>query len=325
MNRIQKSYYNLGTLINLTLFGNPNLQELEQSHNLIAHYEDLFTVNRSHSEVMQINQAAGQHPVVVSDAVYSLVKQAILLSQENFGFNALIGPLVKLWKIGFDDAQVPSESQISQCLQLINPWDCELDDDKLTVYLKKANMQLDLGAIAKGYIADRIQDYWQALGKLAGIIDLGGNLLLMGNSPLHDNQQWSIGIQSPQSQHRKSIAAIHWGPCSVVTSGIYERYLETANGSYHHILNPKTGKPLNNNLASVTIFSKHSIDGEIETGRLFFAGGPLVGWANKRSDIYGAVFVTKDKKIILQKLPQTAVTLLDDHYELTNSKKEFGF
>ncbi|MBA1434027.1 FAD:protein FMN transferase [Bombilactobacillus bombi] len=316
MSRLQKSYYGLGTLINLTLFGNPYHQELDKTNELIKYYEDLFTVNRAQSEVMQINHAAGNYPVVVSDATYNLIKKAILVSQENFGFNALIGPLVKLWRIGFANAHVPTPEQIQERLQLTNPADCILNDYNSTVFLKRNGMELDLGAIAKGYIADRIQDYWLALGKSAGMIDLGGNLLLMGASPLHANGQWSIGIQDPQAQRGQAIAAVHWGACSAVTSGIYERHFEVQNHSYHHILDPRTGYPHDNELASVTIFSQKSIDGEIETERLFFADGPLTNWAQDRPDIYGAIFVTKNKKIILQKLPRMAVSLLDDQYEI---------
>lgn len=316
MNRIQKSYYGLGTIINLTLFGNPKIEDLEQTNKLIQNYEEMLTVNRLHSEVMEINQAAGLHEVTVSDATYSLIKQAVLLSREQFGFNVFIGPLVKLWRIGFDEARVPANDEINKRIKLTNPQNCLLDDENTSVFLTRQGMELDLGAIAKGYIADRIKDYWQAIGKRSGIIDLGGNLLLMGNSPLHQDEKWTIGIQNPDISAGNSIASVHFKACSAVTSGIYERRLEVKGKSYHHILDPKSGMPHDNNLASVTVFSKYSIDGEIETTRLFFAGSPQNNWGIDRTDLYGAVFVTKNKKIILQKLPHAAITLLDDQYEL---------
>lgn len=106
---------------------------------------------------MDVNDAAGIKPVAVSDSTYQLTKLAIKTSQENFGFNALIGPLVKLWKIGFSGANVPPKEAIASQLSLIDPTQVELDDDKFTIFLKQAGMQLDLGAIAKGYIADRIK------------------------------------------------------------------------------------------------------------------------------------------------------------------------
>jgi len=314
--RRHMAHYGLGTAIDLTLFGSDTGDYLTQATHLIDQYEDRLTVNRSQSEVMAINHAAGQHPVQVSAATYSLVKQAIQLSQQHFGFNALIGPLVKLWRIGFDDAQVPTQAEIDARLKLVDPFSVELDDQLFSVYLQHPGMELDLGGIAKGYIADRIQDYWEAFGQRAGMINLGGNLLMVGNSPLHPDQKWRVGIQNPLSPRGNAIASVKIGPCSAVTSGIYERHLDINGKSYHHILDSKTGYPRQNDLLSVTILSKQSIDGEIETTRLFFAGQPEANWGIDRDDLYGAIFVTKEKKIQLVGLDRANVTLLDPDYEI---------
>lgn len=301
----------------MTLFGDAKASQLDASNRLVAYYENLLTVNREGSEVMAVNDAAGDHAVSVSDATYSLTKRAIQLSRQNFGFNATIGPLVKLWKIGFTDAHVPTDSQIHDRLALIDPLQADFNDADLSIFLKRAGMELDLGGIAKGYIADRIADYWRAYGKRAGMIDLGGNLLLVGDSPAHPDGKWRVGIQAPSSERGKAILSVKIGPCSAVTSGIYERHLEAGGKSYHHILDPQTGYPRQNNLAGVTIFSKASIDGEIETARLFFAGQPVPGWAADRPDLYGAVFVTKDKRVTVVGLKDANVTVLDPSYQVT--------
>lgn len=301
----------------MTLFGDAKASQLDASNRLVAYYENLLTVNREGSEVMAVNDAAGDHAVSVSDATYSLTKRAIQLSRQNFGFNATIGPLVKLWKIGFTDAHVPTDSQIHDRLALIDPLQADFKDADLSIFLKRAGMELDLGGIAKGYIADRIADYWRAYGKRAGMIDLGGNLLLVGDSPAHLDGKWRVGVQAPSSERGKAILSVKIGPCSAVTSGIYERHLEANGKSYHHILDPQTGYPRQNNLAGVTIFSKASIDGEIETARLFFAGQPVPGWAADRSDLYGAVFVTKDKRVTVVGLKDADVTVLDPSYQVT--------
>lgn len=301
----------------MTLFGDAKASQLDASNRLVAYYENLLTVNREGSEVMAVNDAAGDHAVSVSDATYSLTKRAIQLSRQNFGFNATIGPLVKLWEIGFTDAHVPTDSQIHDRLALIDPLQADFNDADLSIFLKRAGMELDLGGIAKGYIADRIADYWRAYGKRAGMIDLGGNLLLVGDSPAHPDGKWRVGIQAPSSERGKAILSVKIGPCSAVTSGIYERHLEAGGKSYHHILDPQTGYPRQNNLAGVTIFSKASIDGEIETARLFFAGQPVPGWAADRPDLYGAVFVTKDKRVTVVGLKDANVTVLDPSYQVT--------
>ncbi|MFC6295883.1 FAD:protein FMN transferase [Lactiplantibacillus daoliensis] len=310
------SHYGLGTDIDLTLFGSDSQTYLDRACDLIDQYEDRLTVNRSQSEVMAINHAAGIQAMQVSPATYSLVKRAISLSQQHFGFNALIGPLVKLWRIGFTDAQVPTQAEIEARLRLVDPEQVSCDDQTFSVYLKRPGMELDLGGIAKGYIADRIQDYWEAFGQRAGMINLGGNLLMVGDSPLHPDHQWRVGIQNPLSPRGNAIASVKIGACSAVTSGIYERHLEVNGKSYHHILDSKTGYPRQNDLLSVTIFSKASIDGEIETTRLFFAGKPEADWGLERNDLYGAIFVTKEKQIQIVGLPNNSVTLLDNDFTI---------
>lgn len=312
---IHKNYHGLGTNISLTLFGTEDPELLEESYALLCDYEKILTVNRTYSELMSVNNLAGVKPVVVSDATYHLAKRAIEVSQENFGFNALIGPLVKLWKIGFDGANVPTKEEIHAKLSMIDPNEVVCDDDNFSIFLKKPGMQLDLGAIAKGYIADRIADLWRAKGVSSGMINLGGNLLLVGKAPHHPDKKWRIGIQDPFSKRGTSILLVRYGACSAVTSGIYERLLKTQGKTYHHILDPSTGYPHDNNLASVTVLTKESIQAEIETTRLFFADGPLKNWPID-PNIYGAILVTKDKKITICGLDPSDVVLLDDSFEL---------
>lgn len=316
LQRTHTAHHALGTDIDLTLLGSNRPEDLQAACDLIDHYEDQLTVNRTHSEVMAVNQAAGKNAVQVSASTYTLIKLAVTLSRQQFGFNALIGPLVKLWHIGFDNAQVPTPQEIEQRRQLIDPLQVVCNDADLSVFLRVPGMELDLGAIAKGYIADRIQDYWEAFGQRAGMINLGGNLLMVGTSPLHPDGLWRVGIQDPTSPRGRAIASVKIGACSAVTSGIYERHLEFNGHSYHHILDSKTGYPRENDLESVTIFSKASIDGEIETTRLFFAGQPVANWGTDRDDLYGAIFVTKQRQLQIVGLPRASVTLLDDSFTI---------
>ncbi|WP_334116659.1 FAD:protein FMN transferase [Ligilactobacillus sp.] len=307
----------LGTRISLTVFGTLDQTVLEKSEELVSHYEDILTVNRDHSQLMSVNHAAGKFPVQVDAPVYQLTKLAVEKSRADFGFNAAIGPLVKLWHIGFKDARVPSEQQISERLSLIDPGQIELNDANQSIFLKKAGMEIDLGAIAKGYIADRIQDLWHAYGITHGIINLGGNLLMVGKPPHHRDGLWRIGLRSPFSENDEPIAVVTMPPCSAVTSGIYERRLTSGQKSYHHILDSNTGYPRENNLNSVTVFSRKSVTAEIETTRLFFAGGPLPDYPFEQ-DVLGAAFITKDCKIELSGIAPGQIRLLDGRYQIVH-------
>lgn len=288
-------HHALGTSITLQLYGTQKEDLLQKSFDLIDHYEDLLTVNRDHSEVMSVNHAAGKNAVQVSRGTYSLIKLAVEKSRENFGFNALIGPVVKLWHIGFKGAHVPTDEQIKEKMLLTNPNDVILDDDDQSVYLKKAGMELDLGGIAKGWIADRIRDLWRAYGE-GGIINLGGNILLVGDSPKRASGQWTIGVQDPKEPRGDNIATVMVPECSAVTSGTYERYLIVNGKKYHHLIDPRTGYPVKTHVAGVTTFTKDSVEAEIECKRLFFAGHPIENWHN-RPDCLGAVFVYDDEKV----------------------------
>lgn len=293
MDKRVKTLHALGTRINLTVFGEGDDAPLRAAATLIQQEEDRLTVNRPVSEVMAVNHAAGSQAVPVSSGTYTLIAQAVAASRENFGFNALIGPLVKLWKIGFPGANVPAEADIKARLKLIDPAAVTLSPADHTVALKQPGMELDLGGIAKGYIADQIKTLWQAYGVSAGIIDLGGNLLTVGGSPRRADGRWVIGVQDPAKRRNVDLGVTVVPACSAVTSGIYERFLIKDGKQYHHLLDPRTGHPLQTQLAGVTVFTSTSLQGEVEAKRLFFRGGVPSGWLDDPAHL-GAVFAFQD-------------------------------
>ncbi|HGG8828761.1 TPA: FAD:protein FMN transferase [Enterobacter kobei] len=282
---------------------------------LIKQYEDLLTVNRAHSQVMDINHAAGQHPVIVSRPVFELIRCAKAASLlKDSAFNLAIGPLVKRWKIGFRGDSVPPADDIAALLAITRPEDVILDEAQSSVFLARAGMEIDLGAIAKGYIADRVRDYLHKEGTERGLINLGGNIQTLGSL----EGGWSVGLKKP-FVNDALIGAMTVENRSVVTSGTYERFFEQNGKRYHHILDPRTGYPLDNALDSVTIVSKESIDGDIWT-TLMYGMGIEKGCAVLRSrpDIE-AIFVTKTKEVVISSMHHFRFTLLDNTYRVTDS------
>ncbi|MBJ3813580.1 FAD:protein FMN transferase [Shimwellia pseudoproteus] len=283
---------------------------------LIKQYENRFTVNREPSEVMAVNRAAGQHPVAVSPPVYQLIRCAKAASLlPGSAFNLAIGPLVKRWKIGFHGDAVPPADEIRQLLTLTRPERVILDDAASTVFLADAGMEIDLGAIAKGYIADRVRDYLRREGVTAGLINLGGNVHTLG-AP---DGGWTVGLKKPFAGRDALIGTLTVADKSVVTSGIYERYFEQDGHCYHHILDPRSGYPLDNELLSVTIISRDSLDGDIWT-TLLYGMGVTAGCAalRQREDIE-AIFVTRHHEVICSSRRQFQFTLLDDQYRITDN------
>lgn len=302
------------------LMGSPILLKLLE-HNqplaadvfrLIKQQENLFTVNRPASEVMAVNQAAGDHPVVVSQPVFDLIARAREISLLTGScFNFTIGPLVKCWKIGFQGNSIPPTAEIARLLTLTNPRQVILDRQARSVFLQTKGMEIDLGAIAKGYIADRVRDFLRQQQVTDALINLGGNVQTIGGMP-----DWGIGLKKPFAGPDELIGVISVCGKSVVTSGIYERYFELAGQRYHHILDPQSGFPLDNELLSVTIISPQSIDGDIYTTLLYGMGVDKgLAYIAETPDIE-AIFVTRQRQVICSSQRQFTFTLLDNRYQL---------
>ncbi|MFU9138702.1 FAD:protein FMN transferase [Erwinia tasmaniensis] len=307
------------------LMGSPILLKLFE-HNegramrvfrLIKQLETLLTVNRPHSEVMAINHAAGDHPVVVSQPVFNLIARAKEVSMmPGSCFNLAIGPLVKRWRIGFNGDSVPPAKEILALRALTQPQQVILDPQLRSVFLEKRGMEIDLGAIAKGYIADRVRDLLRQEGVENALINLGGNVQTLGGTPDSSPGSWGIGLKKPFGAPDELIGVINVTGKSVVTSGVYERYFEIQGQRYHHILDPHTGYPLDNELLSVTVISDDSIDGDIFTTLLY-------GMGVEKSLAYladipaiEALFVTRDRQVVFSSPRQFSFTLRDDSYHL---------
>ena len=259
----------MGASIHLTIFHEDAQNLLLQSEQLLHLYKNRFSANDADSELMEINLQAGKKAVQVHPDLFELIELGKKHSiAANSHLNIAIGPLVQTWRIGFSDAKLPSEEEIQRLLKITDPEEIFLNDSNREVYLSKEGMRIDLGALAKGYIADKLKEFLVEQGVQSGIIDLGGNILTIGENPTF-HRPWRIGIQNPALDRGEHVAVIEVSDGSVVTSGIYERQLVVDGKTYHHIFDRTTGYPMETELASITIVAEKSVDCEIWTTRLF--------------------------------------------------------
>lgn len=300
MEQAQRIIDTMGTIVTLSIYHENPDPLLDHAENMLADFNERFTTNADSSDLMQVNLASGKHPVKVDEDLFWLIKRAKEVSIASDGaFNLTIGPVVKLWHIGFDDADVPTDEEIQEKLALTDPEAVELNEEELTVYLKKSGMEIDLGAIAKGYFADLIKTYFLENGVESGIVDLGGNVLTIGSSPTREDGKWRIGIQNPFKNRNEVLAVAAIEDISIVTSGIYERHFEKEGKNYHHIIDSQTGYPTENDLASVSIFSKESIDGEIWTTVMFVKNAEdAIAEISKLSHL-GGIVISKAGKMYM--------------------------
>nr|WP_321460324.1 FAD:protein FMN transferase [uncultured Vibrio sp.] len=254
----------MGTFIDLVVHHQNGEQLIKDAYLQLKDYAIRFTVNQADSELMRVNRNAGIAPIVVAPDLFELIKLGKHYSEDvSTPLNIAIGPLVKTWRIGFQEATVPSQELINEKLALVDPTQIILNEQQHSVFLSQKGMEIDLGSIAKGYFADQVMQRLTEAGVDNGYISLGGNVLTIGHSPNNTNKAWNVGIQNPLSKRGDVIRIVPLQGMSMVTSGINERYFESNGQRYHHLLDGKTGMPISTDIASLTIVSKKSVDGEI--------------------------------------------------------------
>lgn len=261
----------MGTKIDLLVEHDEAAAIIAEVIALLKVYEHRFSANDSRSELSVINQNSGERSVAVHPELYDLIKIGVGHSKSAKSYlNIAIGPLIQLWRVGFKDACIPLHFEIEAALTLTDIDQVHLNDQKQSVFLAQKGMQIDLGALAKGYIADRIKELLVQRGVQSAFINLGGNLLTLGKATHHEDGYWRIGIQNPFETRGHHACVLKIQDQSIVTSGIYERQYTAPTGEvFHHIFDRYTGYPISTEIASLSIISTLSIDGEIWTTRLF--------------------------------------------------------
>lgn len=266
-----QSQLHLGTVCSINLYDDGTVELYSQMFQRLKEIEQVFSVNLAASNLSQVNQAAGIAPVAVPEEVILVLQKALDIAEATGGaFDPTIGPLVKLWGIGSDNSQVPSQEAIHKAMALVDYRLVEIDPQLGTVYLPKQGMALDLGGIAKGYAADQLVVMAQEAGVERAIIDLGGNIYAYGTKA--DGSTWRVGVKDPASPAGTPALALAVKNRSVVTSGMYERFFEQEGIRYHHILNPATSFPVWNDIQSVTIVSESSLLADALSTSVFVLG-----------------------------------------------------
>lgn len=290
----------MGASISVRIFHKNSKEILCEVEKMIYDFNNRFSANREDSLLMKVNKNAGKKGIVVDQDIFELVKISKRYSIEyNKSLNIAIGPLVKLWKVGFKDAKKPKREEIEEVLKNISPEKIILNDADYSIFLEKTGMEIDLGAVAKGYFADKIKGYLQEQGVKQGIIDFGGNVLTIGESYTQDHKFWIVGLQNPKEKRGNLLGYIPIKDKSVVTSGIYERYFELNGKKYHHIFDSITGYPVENDIASITVIAAESVMCEIWTS-IFFTWDieKSLARVNSKNDM-GLIIVDKDNKVYL--------------------------
>ncbi len=281
----------LDTVITLTAYVD-DAAVLNDALRECGRYERLLSRTVEGSDVWRINHAQGQ-PVAVSEETIELLDAAREVSELSSGmFDVTIAPVSTMWDFTSGAAVVPDTDAIAAAAKLVDYTRVETDGSLVKV---PEGMMIDLGGIAKGYIADAVKGYLEDRGVKSAVLSFGGNIVTIGLKP--DGSPWKVGIQDidkPTGEYM--LVALNFGG-STVTSGIYERGFESDGVYYHHILDPQTGWPVQNELASVTIFSDSSMWGDALATAAFILGTEAGTKLIEGLDGVEAVFIARDRSV----------------------------
>lgn len=264
-----QSEFALGTkcTVNLYQYGSARLYRALFSR--LREIEGYLSVTIPDSDVAALNRGAGTVPVKVHPEFIEVLGRALYYAELSGGaFDPTVGPLTALWGISSENPRVPGEDEIRAVLPLINWRDVLINGDE--VLLRRSGMGIDLGAIAKGYAADELAGLLRAAAVPGALIDLGGNIFAHGEKP--GGNPWRIGIQDPLDERGASIGFLEVRDKTVVTSGVYERFIEAGGRRYHHILSTRNGWPVDQGLLSVTITADRSMDADALSTAAFALG-----------------------------------------------------
>ena len=305
----------LNTAVTVTIYDSQDRELLTECMNLCDKYEKIFSRTASDSELYQLNHreltpvAGTEDTFQISDPLAELIRKGLYYSELSEGaFDIAIEPLTSLWDFTAEDPQVPEDRLIQEALTKCDYHNVSVSDNN-EVILKTEDTAIELGAIAKGYIADRLKDYLISQGVKSAIINLGGNVLCIGGKP--DDSSFKIGIQKPFADRSGTIAVMDIKDKSVVSSGVYERCFEQDGTLYHHLLNPRTGYPYDNGLIAVTIISDESVDGDALSTTCFALGLEDGMKLAESLDNVQAFFVTSDYEIHYTKDFQKEITVTE--------------
>lgn len=289
----ERSLFAMNTYMTFTAYGKNAAEALDMALEQVEEAEALWSVTDQNSEIYQANHSGGQ-PVTVSDETAQLVSFALDMAEQTDGaVDPTIYPVLSAWGFTTQSKQVPEEGQIASLLQNVDYGRISLEGDRLTV---PDGMQLDMGAVGKGYAGDLVIEVLKEYGVESALINLGGNVQAIGSRP--DGNDWRLGIRAPWEEG--NLGVLRNSDAAVVTSGGYENYFEDEEGNiYWHILDPSTGYPADGGLQAVTIIGEEGKLCDALSTALFVMGedGAVKYWrANGGFDM---LLVTEDGEIIL--------------------------
>lgn len=290
---VERSLFAMNTYMTFTAYGEDAQAALQEAEECIQQVEGLWSVTDEDSEIYQANHSGGQ-PVTVSEETAEIISFALEMAQRTGGaLDPTIYPVLTAWGFTTDSKQVPSQQQIAQLLEQVGYDRIQINGSELTV---PDGMELDLGAVGKGYTADLVTEILRRHGVSSALISLGGNIQAIGSRP--DGSDWRLGIRAPWESGNLGVLTV--SDAAVVTSGGYENYFDDEQGNiYWHILDPSTGYPADSGLQSVTIVGREGKMCDALSTALFVMGAQSAEQYWRENGGFEMLLVTDSGEILI--------------------------
>ena len=290
---VERSLFAMNTYMTFTVYGEDAQAALQEAEECIQQVEGLWSVTDEDSEIYQANHSGGQ-PVTVSEETAEIISFALEMAQRTGGaLDPTIYPVLTAWGFTTDSKQVPSQQQITRLLEQVGYDRIQINGSELTV---PDGMELDLGAVGKGYTADLVTEILRRHGVSSALISLGGNIQAIGSRP--DGSDWRLGIRAPWESGNLGVLTV--SDAAVVTSGGYENYFDDEQGNiYWHILDPSTGYPADSGLQSVTIVGREGKMCDALSTALFVMGAQSAEQYWRENGGFEMLLVTDSGEILI--------------------------
>ena len=292
----------LDTFCTINIYEGGNEEVLEDARRLLRHYDELFSPEGEGSDIYRINSREEDSIRIEKDTAELFMSIGSVYESAGGDLEPAIEPLTELWNVK-ERTVPPSEAEIKEAASRVSHGGWHIEEDAQGAFYFHADdreLKVDVGAFAKGFIADRLKERLMESGVSSGIINLGGNVLCIGSRP--DGSDFVIGIRYPDKEASGYIMSLDISDGSVVTAGRYERFFEYEGRTYHHIIDPKTGWPSESGLLSVTVTGQSSVICDALATTLFIKGRDeglsyLEAYNSSNAADYEAYFIDEEMNI----------------------------
>lgn len=297
--QLSRTFFTMDTVCTLTVYEG-EAEVLDGAVSLCNELGEQLSSKSQSNEIARLNQT-GQLCDAGNDLL-AVVEKGLYYSRLSNGlFDITLGAVTDLWD--FENQTVPQPAALEEALKTVGWQNVALNRANRTIALKNG-ARLELGAIAKGYIADRLRDYFLQNGVQSALINLGGNVYALG---ANGSRPFTVGIQTPFETG--TLATLQVENAAVVTSGTYQRGFAKNGTYYHHLLNPKTGMPQNTSYSSVTVITQNSVDADALSTLCFLYGQRAIEFVNGLQGVEAILVDEKNQITVSSGLWQNGSTV----------------